>query len=96
MAEEQPEEEAPVHEDNQWGIEVVSSEAADDDQPSISAAEQQHAQQPSRGEQLPEGLQYSLPTADRVDADKLAAEAVPVTNATMDDLTSMLMSLNAK
>lgn len=96
VAEEQPEEEAPVHEDNQWGIEVVSSEAADDDQPSISAAEQQHAQQPSRGEQLPEGLQYSLPTADRVDADKLAAEAVPVTNATMDDLTSMLMSLNAK
>lgn len=45
------------------------------------------------GEALPEGLQFSMPTAG-VDAAVLKEEAVQPTEASLDELTSMLSSLN--
>jgi hypothetical protein len=42
---------------------------------------------------LPAGLQFAMPAA-QVDADALAADAVAPTDASLDELASMLSALN--
>jgi ubiquitin-like modifier-activating enzyme 5 len=93
----------PVHESNEWHIEVVT-----DDGPDASggapaggpgagpaagpaAAQQQQQQQ----QQLPEGLQFAMPAAGGVDASVLREEAVQATDVGVDDLMAQLEQLAA-
>eukprot|EP00873_Tetraselmis_striata_P045044 jgi/Tetstr1/465308/TSEL_010005.t1 len=73
---------APVHNDNEWGIVVEGADAAVE-AGSAAATTQQH----------PEGLQYSLPIADVVDAAALEADKVDTNGADMDDLMGQLAAL---
>jgi hypothetical protein len=80
---------APLHEENEWGIEVCD-EAATDTAAAAAAGSSGNAR---TGEALPEGLTFAMPTAG-VDAAVLQEEAVKPTDASLDELTSMLSSLN--
>lgn len=89
----------PLHESNEWGIEVVSDDGdaeeagAGGSSKGLAAAA---APAPAAGSAaLPEGLQFSMPTAGSVDAAALAAEAVPETNAGVEDLMAQLAGLTA-
>lgn len=87
---------APLHEDNEWGIEVASTDDPTTDAPSTGAAGGANAAASSSGaaaEALPEGLQFAMPSSG-VDAAVLREEAVQPTDASLDELTSMLTSLN--
>jgi ubiquitin-like modifier-activating enzyme 5 len=84
---------APVHEENDWGIEVVADDAAQAAEATSSGAEGGEAAAGASAESLPEGLQFSLPQAG-VDEQVLQQEAVKPTDASLDELTSMLSSLN--
>eukprot|EP00882_Tetradesmus_deserticola_P002765 GHRQ01002938.1.p1 GENE.GHRQ01002938.1~~GHRQ01002938.1.p1 ORF type:complete len:472 (+),score=239.94 GHRQ01002938.1:106-1521(+) len=82
---------APVHEENNWGIEVV----ADADTPAAAASNSVVSEQAgsrAAGEALPEGLEFSMPQAG-VDVARLQQEAVRPTDASLDELTNMLSSL---
>lgn len=45
------------------------------------------------GPSLPQGIEYSMPVQSGVDAATLAAEGVGATDASLDELTSMLAGL---
>lgn len=79
---------APLHEDNEWGIEVCPEDAAAADAAAAAGGSSAAAE-----EALPEGLQFAMPTSG-VDAAVLKEEAVQPTEASLDELTSMLSSLN--
>lgn len=78
---------APLHEENEWGIEVCA-----DDTPA-AADTAAAAGGTAAAEALPEGLQFAMPTSG-VDAAVLKEEAVQPTEASLDELTNMLSSLN--
>ncbi|WIA15573.1 hypothetical protein OEZ85_002200 [Tetradesmus obliquus] len=80
---------AAVHEENDWGIEVVPDDAA----AAASSGVEEAQAGAAAAAPLPEGLQFSLPRAG-VDAQVLQQEAVRPTEASLDELTSMLSSLN--
>jgi ubiquitin-like modifier-activating enzyme 5 len=79
---------APVHEENEWGIVVEGGEE--------DGLEQGGGAEKDVGAVQPEGLQYSLPVADIVDAEALRAEAVNTGTADMDDLMGQLAALQGK
>ncbi len=87
----------PLHEANEWGIEVVadagSEEAGSTSAASLAATPAAPAQQD--GQALPEGLQFSMPAGGSVNAAALAAEAVEQTEAGVDDLMAQLEQLSA-
>ncbi|GBF87302.1 ubiquitin-like modifier-activating enzyme 5 [Raphidocelis subcapitata] len=78
--------EGPVHEENDWGIEVVGEQAEEAAGPAAAAAAAAAAA-------LPEGVQFSMPAAGGVDAATLRAEGVEATDASLDELTGMLAAL---
>lgn len=81
---------APVHEDNEWGIEVMA------DEPAAGAADASSNSNTGAGaaaEVLAEGLKYDLPQAG-LNKHVLQQEAVKPTDASLDELTNMLSSLN--
>eukprot|EP00884_Botryococcus_braunii_P017625 jgi/Botrbrau1/4546/Bobra.60_2s0033.2 len=73
---------APLHEDNEWAIEVVPEE----DTAGPTEGSGDHLT-------LAEGLQFSMPVAGGVDPEKLRLEAVEASNEDLDDLMSQLNSL---
>ena len=78
--------EGPLHEDNEWGIEVVGDAAGGSGAAAGSSG--------AGGQQaLPEGVQFSMPAASGVDAATLRAEGVEATDASLDELTGMLAAL---
>jgi ubiquitin-like modifier-activating enzyme 5 len=83
---------APVHEENDWGIEVVPDDAAAAAD-AAAASSSAGGGAGAAGEALPDGLQFSMPTAG-VDEQVLQQEAVRPTDASLDELTKMLSSLN--
>lgn len=76
------EEDGPLHEENEWGIEVVSD---------VQAEEANDG-----GILLPEGLQFEMPVSRGIDADIVAKEAVGATDADVDDLMAQLQDLSSK
>lgn len=80
-------EEAAVHEDNDWGIEVIDDTAL--------VTTESTANQRQSDKALPEGLQYELPAATRVDAEVLSAAAVQTGDANVDDLMAQLQQLSS-
>ncbi|KAF8055986.1 ubiquitin-like modifier-activating enzyme 5 [Scenedesmus sp. PABB004] len=85
----------PVHEENDWGIEVVPADGAANgggggDAPGSAAAHA--AGGGGGGEALPAGLTFAMPAAD-VDAEQLAADAVAPTDASVDELAGMLAAM---
>lgn len=76
---------APLHEENEWGIVVESGDGAD-----ASAADGGTA---AAGESLPEGLQFGMPEAARVDDETLAKEGVTGGDESLDDLAAELAAL---
>lgn len=78
--------EQPLHEDNEWGIEVSCTDPAVATNPSTNMAS---------ADALPDGLHYELPNRDMVDEGALGNEGIQMSSASLDDLTSMLHSLNA-
>ena len=93
-AEDEPEEDSgPLHEDNEWNIEVEG----DDEEGAAGegAAAGPAAPAAPAAAALPEGIEYSLPTAEKVDAAKLEAEGVVTTEGeTVDDLAAQLAALS--
>lgn len=88
----------PLHESNEWGIEVMADEGADETAVGGSGSGSGPAATPAPpagGAALPEGLQFSMPVSGGVDAAALAAEAVPETDAGVDDLMAQLAGLTA-
>jgi ubiquitin-like modifier-activating enzyme 5 len=86
----------PVHEDNEWGIEVMpaSGTAVDDVATEAGASGiEPGPTESATGPPLPEGLTFSMPAAS-VDAAELAADAVQATDASVDELANMLAGLN--
>jgi ubiquitin-like modifier-activating enzyme 5 len=81
---------APVHEDNDWGIEVMPE---DDTAAAAGSSASGEPGAAAAAEALPDGLQFSMPSAG-VDEQVLQQEAVRPTDASLDELTSMLSSLN--
>lgn len=89
--------EGPLHEENEWGIEVMANDggaggeaggpAAGSGGSGIGAAGS------SCGVLLPEGVEFSMPAAGGVDAATLRAEGVEGTEASLDELTGMLAAL---
>ena len=85
---EEEEEEGPVHESNEWGIEVVGDAGAG---AGGGGPAQQQAQQ--QQQELPEGVEYSMPVERGVDEETLRREAVGATDAGVDDLMAQLAAL---
>lgn len=85
-----PEEEGPLHEDNEWGIEVTGGEAGED---GGGAADAPPPPAPDAG--LAPGLKFELPAAGGVSASELAADAVEATDAGVDDLMAQLQNLTS-
>lgn len=84
---------APLHDDNEWGIEVVS----DDAPAASSSAPGASAPAPAAPTPAPapaEGLEFSLPTERGVDAATLAAEGIGHVAASTDDLMAQLAALS--
>jgi hypothetical protein len=89
----------PLHEENEWGIEVVAEPAAAGESGGAPAAGSEAtggdaAAAAAAAAPLPEGLEFSMPAASGVDAAVLQQDAVKPTDASLDDLTNMLSSLN--
>ncbi len=79
--------EVPTHESNEWCIEVVPHDVqVGSNQQAASTAEQQ----------LAEGLQFSMPAQQSVDAATLQAQGVGKVEAGVEDLMSQLSSLNKR
>eukprot|EP00879_Flechtneria_rotunda_P032009 GHRR01035153.1.p1 GENE.GHRR01035153.1~~GHRR01035153.1.p1 ORF type:complete len:324 (+),score=130.99 GHRR01035153.1:604-1575(+) len=93
----------PLHEDNEWGIEVMTDDSngssnatrgtESSDAAAANAAFGSNDSAGGNDASLPEGLMFSLPTAG-VDADVLQQEAVQPTAASLDELTDMLSGLS--
>jgi len=81
--------EAPVHEDNAWGIEVNAAETGQG--PVVGHADGSKALHQA----LPAGVEFSMPAGGGVTATALEEEAVQDSGASLEDLTSQLMGLNA-
>jgi len=77
-----------VHEDNDWGIEVV----ADDGGSGVGSAPA--ASEPAAAP-LPEGLKFELPSGGGVMAEELESQAVESTDAGVDDLMAQLQNLTS-
>ena len=77
----------PVHEDNDWNIEVVADAAGEGSSNGVAAAASGQG-----GQVLPEGIVQSMPTSG-VDAKTLAADAVQATDASVNELTDELAAL---
>lgn len=84
----------PVHEENEWGIEVVP-ENEEGGGCAAAAPPAAPAALPAAEQVLPEGLQFAMPAAGGVDAAALAQEAVQQTDAGVDDLLAQLEQLSA-
>ncbi|KAL4424062.1 hypothetical protein ABPG75_001363 [Micractinium tetrahymenae] len=85
----------PLHESNEWGIEVVADTDGEDVGSNGGSGSTSAAAAPAPatgGDALPEGLQFSMPAAG-VDAATLAADALPETDAGVDDLMAQLAGL---
>eukprot|EP00877_Chromochloris_zofingiensis_P008159 jgi/Chrzof1/3597/Cz13g01230.t1 len=81
-------EEGPVHEENDWGIEVMTDDAGEGaDAAAATATKAGH-------NALPDGIEFSLPMSGGTDAATLQQEAVGQTEQSLDELTSMLAGLN--
>ncbi len=87
----------PLHEENEWGIEVVVNEddkgttvveAAAEPAPSASS-------DASAAAALPTGLKFELPAGGGVTAHELAQDAVEETDANVDDLMAQLANLTS-
>jgi len=76
----------PVHEDNDWNIEVVADAAGEGSSNGVAAAAT------GQGQVLPEGIVQSMPTSG-VDAKTLEADAVQATDASVNELTDELAAL---
>jgi ubiquitin-like modifier-activating enzyme 5 len=85
----------PVHEENEWGIEVVTNkEENNTDTTAVEAAPAVEQQTASFA--LPTGLKYELPAGGGVTAHELAQDAVEATDADVDDLMAQLAGLTQK
>ena len=85
------EEEAPLHEDNEWGISV----GGDDDEGEEAGAEGAGSSG-AGGQDLPEGIKFAMPAREERDEAFLQENAVEVgENDSLDDLRAQLEGLNA-
>ena len=89
------EDEGPLHEENEWGIEVMTEEtegstATEDSTPAAAVAESS-----STNNELPSGLKFELPASGGVSAKELAEDAVEETDAGVDDLMAQLQNLTS-
>lgn len=82
-----------VHEDNDWGIEVVPDDGKAYMLPAATVAAPLMQQQQQA---LPDGVQFSMPLSDGMDAEALRQEAVQETDAGVDDLMALLDQLATK
>lgn len=88
----EPLDEGPLHEENEWGIEVVSAEI--DENTAEEVAESASAESAS-GNELPSGLKFELPAGGGVSAQELAQDGVEETDAGVDDLMAQLQNLTS-
>ena len=91
------EDEGPLHEDNEWGIEVVSDDAVEENGLQNREAVEAVAVEENAAaavEELPSGLKYELPVSGGVTAQELAADGVEATEDGVEDLMAQLESLN--
>ena len=84
----------PLHESNEWGIEVTPAEDEAVGATTAGAAAPQSAQPQQAQQALPEGLQFSMPAGGGVGAEELQQEAVQETDAGLDDLMAQLELLS--
>ena len=85
------EEEAPLHEDNEWGISVGG-----DDGEGEEAGAEGAGSSGAGGQDLPEGIQFAMPAREERDEAFLQENAVEVgENDSLDDLRAQLEGLNA-
>jgi hypothetical protein len=85
---------APVHESNEWGIEVVSNAATEQEDEATAVGPSQApaaaaCKQDAGANALPVGLRFEHPAA-RVDAEEVLREAVGETGEDVDDLMARL------
>ncbi|GAB4815026.1 hypothetical protein N2152v2_002072 [Parachlorella kessleri] len=96
-----PEEETgPLHETNEWGIEVVSDSQEEPSSgqaaaPAAAVSGSNGAGGAPKGVELPAGLQFAMPAAQQLDEEVLRQEAVQDTGAGVDDLMAQLNALNS-
>ena len=85
------EEEAPLHEDNEWGISVGG-----DDGEGEEAGAEGAGSSGAGGQDLPEGIKFAMPAREERDEAFLQENAVEVgENDSLDDLRAQLEGLNA-
>ena len=77
----------PLHEENDWGIEVMA------DEPAAGPTAAGTVSGSAAAAALPAGVEFSMPAAGGVDAATLQAEGVEATEASLDELTGMLAML---
>lgn len=82
----------PLHEENEWGIEVVNEEENKAEQQVPPPSSSSHHD----GSNLPSGLKFELPAGGGVSAHELAQDAVEATDANVDDLMAQLAGLTQK
>ena len=89
--------EEPLHEENEWGIEVVNEEEdeAEHQVPPPSTTTTSSSSHHD-GSNLPSGLKFELPAGGGVTAHELAQDAVEATDANVDDLMAQLAGLTQK
>jgi len=86
----------PLHEENEWSISVVDEEEGGGGGDGAGGAEEQPQQQQEEQE-LAEGVHFSMPKADVIDAKTLEENAVETNDEEdVDDLRAQLEALNAK
>ncbi len=94
-----PDDDRPLHEDNEWQIEVVPAPEQDAEPSSSGAARGMHVQQPAAAGaagQLPPGVEFGLPACGGVSGGQLRAEGVEDTSASTEDLMAQLSALNSR
>lgn len=74
------EEEGPLHDENEWGIEVVTEDNVEETKEDGFFS-------------LPEGLQFEMPISKGLDAELVAKDAIGTTDANVDDLMAQLQNL---
>lgn len=83
----------PLHEENDWGIEVVPDQAPTSSGDNDAAGSSSSAAGSSA---LPSGLTFALPESGGLSAATLAAEGLTTSDASVDDLAAMLAGLSGK
>lgn len=83
----------PLHEENEWGIEVV----ADDSFTIAPAVDEEGVAGQSGGgsHALPHGLKFELPHGGGIDSSVLEKEGIEATDANVDDLMAQLHKLTS-